>query len=80
MSVTTMQPTTARRPLLIATMLVVALGAGLYFSGVWPGANAQIVREPVSQPMGAATRANVTIEMAIGQLRWSSPARWSQAK
>jgi len=69
MSVTTMTSTTPRRPLLIAAALVVALGAGLYFSGVWPGTSAQIVREPVSQPLGAATRADVTIEMAVGQLR-----------
>jgi hypothetical protein len=64
-----MASTTTRRPLLIAAALAIALGAGLYFSGVWPGASAQIVREPVSQPLGAATRANVTIGMAAGQLR-----------
>src|SRR4029453_16781505 len=69
MSVTTMKPTTTRRPLLIAAALVVVLGAGLYLSGIWPGMGAQLVHEPVSQPLGAATRADVTIAIGLGKLR-----------
>jgi Cell wall-active antibiotics response 4TMS YvqF len=42
---------------------------GLYVSGLWPSAIAQVAREPVSQPLGAATHANVTIAMGIGELR-----------
>jgi hypothetical protein len=66
MSVTAMTSTTRRRPLLVAAALVVALGAGLYFAGVWPAAGAHVMREPVSQPLGAAARADVKIEMAVG--------------
>ena len=69
MSVTTMKTPTTHRPLLVAVVLVLALGAGLYFSSVWPSTTAQVVREPVSQPLGAATRADVTIAIGIGQLR-----------
>ena len=69
MSVRTMKPTTTRRPLLIAAALVMALGVGLYLSGIWPGMGAQLIHEPVSQPLGAATRADVTIAMGIGRLR-----------
>ena len=69
MSVTTMKAPTVRRPLLIAAAIVVALGAGLWFSGIWPGIGAQLVHEPVSQPLGAAAKADVQIAMAVGQLR-----------
>jgi hypothetical protein len=69
MSVTMMRPTTTRRPLLIAAAIVVALGAGLYLSGIWPGMGAQLVHEPVSQPLGAASSADVEIGMGVGQLR-----------
>jgi hypothetical protein len=69
MSVTTMQAPTRHRPLLIAMAIVLALGAGLWFSGNWPRMGAQLVHEPVSQPLGAATRADVTIALGVGQLR-----------
>jgi len=64
-----MKPTTTRRPLLIAAALVVVLGAALYLSGVWGGMGAQLVHEPVGQPLGAATHADVTIAIGMGRLR-----------
>jgi hypothetical protein len=70
MSVTTIPQAPTRRPLLTALALVVALlAAGLWFSGVWRGSFAQVMREPVSQLLGAATRAEVEIAMGVGQLR-----------
>ena len=77
MSVTTMKGTTTHRPLLIAAALVVVLGAGLYLSGIWPGVGGQIVHEPVSQPLGAASSADVTIAMGLGQLRIDALAQSS---
>jgi hypothetical protein len=69
MSATTIKTPTNHRPLLAAVaMLVLALGAGLYFSGVWPRTAAQVVRESVTQPLGAATRADVEIAIGIGRL------------
>ena len=66
MNATTMHRTTTHRPLLIvAAIVVVALGAVLWFRG----ANPQLVHEPVSQPLGAAARADVAIALNIGQLR-----------
>ena len=67
MSVTTMNPTTTRRPLLIAAAIVVALGVGLYLFGSWR--TVQLVRESISQPFGTAKSADVTIAMGLGQLR-----------
>jgi hypothetical protein len=67
MSVTTMNRTTTRRPLLIAAAIVVALGVGLYLSGSWR--TAQVVRETLSQPLGGAKSADVTIGMGVGRLR-----------
>jgi hypothetical protein len=64
-----MKPTTTRRPLLIAAALVVVLGAGLYLLGIWPSMGAQLVHEPVSQPLGAARSADVTIAIGLGKLR-----------
>jgi hypothetical protein len=69
MSVTTMKAPNTRRPFLIAAAIVVALGVGLWFSGIWLGMGAQLVHKPVSQPLGAAARADVTIAMGVGQLR-----------
>jgi len=69
MSVTTMKAPMRYRPLLIAAAIVLALGAGLYFSGNWPNVGAQLVHEPVSQPLGAAARADVQIGIGVGQLR-----------
>jgi hypothetical protein len=69
MNVTTMNRPTTSRPLLIAAALAVALGAGLWLSGVWPRANMPIVHEPVSQPLDAATRADVRIAIGVGNLR-----------
>jgi len=65
MTTTAMNRTTTRRPLLIVAALVVALGAGLW---LWSG-NAQLVHQPVSQPLGAASSADVAIALNIGQLR-----------
>jgi len=45
--------------------LVVAVDAGLW---LWSG-NAQLVHEPVNQPLGTAARADVSIALNIGQLR-----------
>jgi hypothetical protein len=67
MSITTMNRTTTRRPLLVVVAIVVALGAGLYLSGRWHAA--QVVRESVSQPLGAARSADVEIAMGVGRLR-----------
>jgi hypothetical protein len=67
MSVTTMNRTTTRRPLLIAAVVLVALSAGMYLSGSWR--TAQVARETLSQPLGAAKSADVTIAMGIGRLR-----------
>jgi hypothetical protein len=47
--------------------MVLALGAGLWFSGTWR--TAQVVREQVGQPLGAATRAEVDIALGVGSLR-----------
>ncbi len=69
MSVTTMKTPTTRRPLLVAVVPVLALGAGLYFSAARSSTPVQVVRESVSQPLGAATRADVTIAIELGQLR-----------
>src|SRR5690242_15889082 len=69
MSVTTMMPTTTRWPLLIAVALMLLTGAGLYLSTIWPGVGAQLVHEPISQPLGMASSANVTIAMGLGKLR-----------
>jgi hypothetical protein len=62
-----MKPTMTRRPLLIVVAIAVVLGVGLYLSGSWRAA--QVVRESVSQPLGAAVSADVTIAMGVGQLR-----------
>ncbi len=62
-----MNRTTTSRPLLIVAAIVVALGALLYVSGSWR--TAQVVRESISQPLGAANSADVTIAIAIGRLR-----------
>jgi hypothetical protein len=67
MSVTTMQRPTTRRPLLIVAAIVVALGAGLYVSGSWR--TVQVVRESISQPLGTAKSADITIAMGVGRLR-----------
>jgi hypothetical protein len=65
MNVTTMKVTTTHRPLLIAAVVVVALGLGLWF---W-GASAPIVHDAISQPLGTAARAEVEIALRVGQLR-----------
>jgi hypothetical protein len=62
-----MSQTTTRRPLLIVAAIIVALGVGLYVSGGLRAA--QVTRESISQPLGAAKRADVAIAMGIGQLR-----------
>jgi Cell wall-active antibiotics response 4TMS YvqF/N-terminal domain of toast_rack, DUF2154 len=67
--VTTMNAPTTRRPLLVVVLLLLALGAGLYFTGIWPVASVPVVREPVSQPLGAATRADVEIAIGMGRLQ-----------
>jgi hypothetical protein len=68
MNATTMKRTTTRRPLLIVAALVVALGAGLYFSGIWP-VDARIIHDTISQPVGEATRADVSMTLDLGRLR-----------
>ena len=77
MSVTTMKGTTTHRPLLIAAVLVLILGASLYLSGALAGMGAQLVHEPVSQPLGAASSADVTIAMGLGRLRIGALAQSS---
>jgi len=67
MSVTTVNRPTTRRPLLIVAAIVVALGVRLYVSGSWR--TSQVTRENISQPLGAAKSADVTIAMGIGRLR-----------
>ncbi len=68
MSATTMSQTTTRRPLLLlVATIIVALGTGLYVSGGWR--TAQVVREAVSQPLGSAKSADITIAMGVGRLR-----------
>jgi hypothetical protein len=69
MSTTTMKPPTTYRPLLVVLALVLVLGTGLYFTGNWPVASVPLVREPVNQPLGAATRADVTIGIGMGRLQ-----------
>jgi N-terminal domain of toast_rack, DUF2154 len=69
MNVTTMKAPTTHRKLLIAVVVIIALGAGLYFSRAWPGVATQIMHEPVSQALGAAARADVQIAMGVGKLR-----------
>ena len=64
-----MKATTTRRPLLIAAALVVALGAGLWWSGIWPGVGAQLAHDTLSQPLGTAARADVDVALRVGQLR-----------
>jgi hypothetical protein len=66
MSVITMNRTTTRRPLLILAAIMVALGVGLYVSGSWHPA--QVVRETVSRPLGAAKSAEV--EIVMGAAPW----------
>jgi N-terminal domain of toast_rack, DUF2154 len=65
MSVTTMKATTSHRRLLIAVIVV----AGLWLSAACGSTNAQLVHESISQPLGAAARANVEIALSVGQLR-----------
>jgi hypothetical protein len=67
MNMTTTNRPTIYRPLLIAAAIVVALGVSLALSGC--ARAAQVVRESVSQPLGAAKSADVTIAMGIGRLR-----------
>jgi hypothetical protein len=67
MSATTMSQTTTRRPLLLVAAIIVALGTGLYVSGGWR--TAQVMRETVSQPLGSAKSADITIAMGVGRLR-----------
>jgi hypothetical protein len=69
MNVTTIKAPTTHRKLLIAVVVIIALSAGLYFSRAWQGMGAQLAHEPVSQPLGAAARADVTIALGVGQLR-----------
>jgi hypothetical protein len=69
MNVTTMNRIGPRRPLLIAVTLVVALGVGLWWFGIWPGVGTQLVHDTVSQPLGTAARADVDIALSVGQLR-----------
>jgi hypothetical protein len=64
MSVTTLNRPTKRRPLLIVAAIVVAL---LALSGC--SRAAQVMRESVSQPLGAASSADVEIAMGVGRLR-----------
>jgi hypothetical protein len=72
MSATTMNAPTNRRPLLVVLLLVLSLGAGLYFTGLWPRTAAQVVRESVSQQLGTATSADVEIAIGLGQLHISA--------
>ena len=67
MSTVTLKQPATHRPLLIAAAIVVALGVGLYVSGGWR--TVQVVRETVSQPLGAVKQADVTIGMGVGRLR-----------
>jgi hypothetical protein len=69
MNVTTMKAPTTHRKLLIAVVVIITLGAGLYFSRAWPDVGTQIMHEPVSQALGAAARADVQIAMGAGKLR-----------
>src|SRR5207253_1595911 len=69
MSVTTMKQPTTYRPLLVVVALVLVLGAGLYFTGNWSVTSVPIVREPISQPLGAASRADVEIAIGMGRLQ-----------
>src|SRR4051812_27743676 len=69
MSVTMMKAPTTRRPFLIVIAMVLALAAGVYFSGNWPRMGAQLIHAPVSQPLGAAARADVQIGIGVGQLQ-----------
>jgi hypothetical protein len=66
MSVTILERPATLRPLLIAVVVVV-VGIGLYLSVGWR--TVHIVRATISQPLGAATSADVTIAMAIGRLQ-----------
>jgi cell wall-active antibiotic response 4TMS protein YvqF/uncharacterized protein DUF2154 len=69
MNATTMKPTTTRRWPLMVVAVVVVVAAGLWFSRAWRPTNVPLVHETVSQPLGAAARANVEIALNIGQLR-----------
>jgi hypothetical protein len=62
-----MSQTTTRRPLLIVAAVVVALGLGLYVSGGLR--TTQVTHESISQPLGAAKSADVTIAMGVGRLQ-----------
>jgi hypothetical protein len=64
MNGTPLNRSTTHRPLLIVAAIVVAL---LALSGC--SRAAQVVRESVSQPLGAAKSADVTIAMGVGRLR-----------
>jgi hypothetical protein len=64
MNGTLLKRPTTHRPLLIVAAIVVAL---LALSGC--SRAAQVVRESVSQPLGAAKSADVTITMGVGRLR-----------
>jgi hypothetical protein len=66
MSTTTMSKPATYRPLLIVAAIVVALGVGLYVSGGWR--TVQVTRETISQPLGSAKNADITIGMGIGEL------------
>lgn len=66
MSTTTMSRPATHRPLLIVAAIVVALGVGLYVSGGWR--TVQVTHETISQPLGSAKSADVTIGMGIGEL------------
>src|SRR5262245_36808875 len=67
MNITSLNRPTTYRPLLIIATVVVALGMSLALAGC--SRAAPIVRERVSQPLGAANSADVEIAMGVGRLR-----------
>ena len=65
----TMSRRSTGRPFSNALLIVVVLVSSVLAGCSWPGSSVDLVHEPVSQELGAATQADVEIALAVGQLR-----------
>jgi hypothetical protein len=59
---------------LVVLLVLVALGAAIWWTGYWMPAGMAITSETISQPLGTARRADIVIAMGAGRLNLGSLA------